>query len=48
MITSYEGTRLVLIDPSYEVKNEYEKVAKLIRHNSKQFPMSVIWFGIQC
>ena len=38
MITSYEGTRLVLIDPSYEVKNEYEKVAKLIRHNFKQFP----------
>ena len=29
MISSYQGTRLVLIDPSYEVKNEYEKVAKL-------------------
>jgi len=48
MITSYQGTRLVLIDPSYEVKNEYEKVAKLIRHNSKQFPnvCYMVWYPV--
>ena len=38
MISSYEGAKLVLIDPSYEVKTEYEKVTKLIKHNAKQFP----------
>ena len=28
MITSCKGTRLVLIDPSYELKNEYDKISK--------------------
>ena len=48
MITSYKGNRLVLIDPSYEVKNEYEKVIKLIRHNSKQFPdvCYMVWYPV--
>jgi 23S rRNA (adenine2030-N6)-methyltransferase len=36
-ISSYKGNRLVLIDPSYEVKDEYEKVVKLIKHNTSQF-----------
>ena len=36
-ISFYKGKRLVLIDPSYEVKDEYEKVVKLIKHNTSQF-----------
>ncbi len=48
MISSYEGAKLVLIDPSYEVKTEYEKVTKLIKHNTKQFPnvCYMIWYPI--
>ena len=48
MITSYQGTGLVLIDPSYEVKDEYEKVTKLIKHNYKQFPnvCYMVWYPV--
>jgi len=48
MISFYEGTKLVLIDPSYEVKTEYEKVTKLIKHNAKQFPnvCYMVWYPI--
>ena len=48
IISSYEGSKLVLIDPSYEVKTEYEKVTKLIKHNAKQFPnvCYMVWYPI--
>jgi len=48
MITSYQGTRLVLIDPSYELKNEYDKICKLIKHNAGQFPgvCFLVWYPI--
>lgn len=48
VITFHQGTRLVLIDPSYEVKNEYEKVIKLIKHNSKQFSdvCYMVWYPV--
>ena len=48
VISSYEGTRLVLIDPSYEIKNEYDKVLKLISHNYRQFPnvCFMIWYPV--
>ena len=48
MISSYKGAKLVLIDPSYEVKTEYEKVTKLIKHNAKQFPnvCYMVWYPI--
>ena len=48
MITSYKGTRLVLIDPSYELKNEYEKISKLVKHNASQFPdvCYLIWYPV--
>jgi 23S rRNA (adenine2030-N6)-methyltransferase len=47
-ISTYEGQRLVLIDPSYELKNEYEKVIKLTNHACKQFPEAVylIWYPV--
>ena len=48
VISSYEGSRLVLIDPSYEIKNEYEKVLKLINHNHRQFSgvCFMIWYPV--
>ena len=48
VISSYEGSRLVLIDPSYEIKNEYDKVLKLISHNYRQFPnvCFMIWYPV--
>ena len=47
-ISSYKGNRLVLIDPSYEVKDEYEKVAKLIKHNTSQFSdvCYMVWYPV--
>jgi len=48
MIASHKGNRLVLIDPSYEIKSEYEKVIKLIKHNSNQFSdvCYMIWYPV--
>jgi len=47
-ISSYKGNRLVLIDPSYEVKDEYEKVVKLIKHNTNQFSdvCYMVWYPV--
>ena len=47
-ISSYKGNRLVLIDPSYEVKDEYEKVTKLIKHNTSQFSdvCYMVWYPV--
>ena len=47
-ISSYKGNRLVLIDPSYEVKDEYEKVVKLIKHNTSQFSdiCYMVWYPV--
>ena len=47
-ISSYKGNRLVLIDPSYEAKDEYEKVAKLIKHNTSQFSdvCYMVWYPV--
>jgi len=47
-ISSYKGNRLVLIDPSYEVKDEYEKVTKLIKHNTSQFAdvCYMVWYPV--
>src|SRR6056300_618425 len=46
MIASSKGQKLVLIDPSYELKNEYDKVLKLIKHTYSQFKdvCYVIWY----
>ena len=46
MITSSKGQKLVLIDPSYELKNEYDKVLKLIKHTHSQFKevCYMIWY----
>ena len=48
VLSKYTGRKLVLIDPSYEIKNEYEKVSKLISHAYKQFPNEVymLWYPI--
>ena len=48
VISLYKGSRLVLIDPSYEIKNEYEKVLKLINHNHRQFLdiCFMIWYPV--
>ena len=48
IINSHKGNRLILIDPSYEVKNEYEKIIKLVKHNATQFPDScfLIWYPV--
>ena len=48
IISSYKGNRLVLIDPSYEVKDEYEKVVKLIKHNTSQFSdvCYMVWYPV--
>jgi len=37
-----------LIDPSYEVKDEYEKVTKLIKHNTSQFAdvCYMVWYPV--
>jgi len=46
MIASSKGNKLVLIDPSYELKNEYDKVLKLIKHTYSQFKdvCYMIWY----
>jgi 23S rRNA (adenine2030-N6)-methyltransferase len=46
MIASSKGQKLVLIDPSYELKNEYDKVLKLIKHTHSQFKevCYMIWY----
>jgi len=46
MIASSKGRKLVLIDPSYELKNEYDKVLKLIKHAYSQFKdvCYMIWY----
>ena len=46
MIASSKGKKLVLIDPSYELKNEYDKVLKLIKHTHSQFKevCYMIWY----
>ena len=46
MIASSKGQKLVLIDPSYELKNEYDKVLKLIKHTYSQFKdvCYMIWY----
>ena len=46
MIASSKGNKLVLIDPSYELKNEYDKVLKLIMHTYSQFKevCYMIWY----
>ena len=48
VLSNYTGRKLILIDPSYEIKNEYEKVSKLISHAYKQFPNEVymLWYPI--
>ena len=48
VLSNYTGRKLVLIDPSYEIKNEYEKVSKLVSHAYKQFPNEVymLWYPI--
>ncbi len=48
VINSHKGNRLILIDPSYEVKNEYEKIIKLVKHNANQFPDAcfLIWYPV--
>jgi len=46
MIASSKSNKLVLIDPSYELKNEYDKVLKLIKHTYSQFKnvCYMIWY----
>ena len=46
MIANSKGQKLVLIDPSYELKNEYDKVLKLIKHTYSQFKdvCYMIWY----
>ena len=46
MIASSKSQKLVLIDPSYELKNEYDKVLKLIKHTHSQFKevCYMIWY----
>ena len=46
MIASSKSQKLVLIDPSYELKNEYDKVLKLIKHTYSQFKdvCYMIWY----
>ena len=46
MIANSKGNKLVLIDPSYELKNEYDKVLKLIKHTYSQFKdvCYMIWY----
>ncbi len=46
MIASSKGNKLVLIDPSYELKNEYDKVLKLIKHTHSHFKevCYMIWY----
>jgi len=48
IINFHKGNKLILIDPSYEVKNEYEKIIKLVKHNTNQFPSScfLIWYPV--
>lgn len=48
IISSFKGNKLVLIDPSYELKDEYYKVANLIKHINFQFPKVnlIIWYPV--
>lgn len=44
--SSFKGNRLILVDPSYELKTEYKKTISLITHINHQFPNDVImvWY----
>jgi 23S rRNA (adenine2030-N6)-methyltransferase len=43
-----EKRAVILIDPSYELKDEYEKVSKMISDCYKKFPLGVyiIWYPV--
>ena len=48
IISKYKGQKLILIDPSYELKNEYNKIINLINHSHSQFPEAIylIWYPV--
>lgn len=48
IISRFKKNSLVLIDPSYELKNEYDKVFNLIKHIYLQYPniTQMIWYPI--
>ncbi|MBT4699272.1 MAG: 23S rRNA (adenine(2030)-N(6))-methyltransferase RlmJ, partial [Alphaproteobacteria bacterium] len=43
-----EKSAVILIDPSYELKDEYEKVSKMLSICYKKFPLGVyiIWYPV--
>lgn len=48
IIPPKEKRAVILIDPSYELKNEYDKVTKLVSSCYKKFPLGIyiVWYPV--